>query len=90
MVNPIGMSRHWSAMGSMFVPFPSGLGLSLSTMAIGTVFIKIIDYLLLFLLSVEDTVCRSKRADVWSAHSQDEVPSACARIGRSERRVALA
>ncbi len=90
MVNAIRMSRHWSAMESTFVPLPSRLVSSLSTMAVGSVFIKIIDYILLFLLSVEDTVYRSTGADIWSAHSQGEDSCACARIGRSERRVALA
>lgn len=90
MVNAMRMSRHCSSMGSLFVLPSPRRGSSLPTMAVDHVFIKIIDYLLLFLLPVEDTVCRSSGADIWSAHSQGEDSRACARIGRSERRVALA
>ena len=70
-------------MRHMFVPFLHRIGLVWATVAIGPAFIDIIDYLLLLLIPAETVIDCGFRRDGGG-------PRARARIGRSERRVALA
>ena len=70
-------------MRHMFVPFQPRIGSFWATVAIGPAFIDIIDYLLLLLIPAETTADCGLRRDGGG-------PRARARIGRSERRVALA
>ena len=67
----------------MFVPIRPRIGLFWETTSIGSVFIEIIDYLLLLLVPAEIMAHLGLRQDCGG-------PRARARIGRSERRVALA
>ncbi|WP_155804897.1 hypothetical protein [Bifidobacterium sp. 7101] len=75
----IQVMRMWG----MFVHFHPRIGSFRTTMAIGPAFIDIIDYLLLLLIPAETTADCGLRRDGGG-------PRARARIGRSERRVALA
>lgn len=70
-------------MRHMFVPFQPRIGSFWATVAIGPAFIDIIDYLLLLLIPAETMADCGLRRDGGG-------PRARARIGRSERRVALA
>lgn len=70
-------------MRHMFVPFQPRIGSFWATVAIGPAFIDIIDYLLLLLIPTETMADCGLRRDGGD-------PRARARIGRSERRVALA
>ena len=70
-------------MRHMFVPFLHRIELFWATVAIGPAFIDIIDYLLLLLVPAETVVDFGLRQNCGD-------PRARARIGRSERRVALA
>ena len=83
MVHAMRMLQHRSAMRSMSAPLLPRIGLSLSTMAPSPVFIKSIDYLLLFLFLAETVVGCGPRQDCGDSR-------AGTRIGRSERRVVLA
>ncbi len=67
----------------MFVPSQSRIGSFWATMAIGPASIDIIDYLLLLLIPTETAAHCRFRPDGGDSR-------ASARIGRSERRVALA
>ena len=75
----IQVMRMWS----MFVHFQPRIGSFWATMAIGPVFVDIIDYLLLLLIPTETAAHCRFRPDGGDSR-------ASARIGRSERRVALA
>ena len=70
-------------MRHMFVPVQPRIGSFWATVAIGPAFIDIIDYLLLLLVPAETMADCGLRRDGGG-------PRARARIGRSERRVALA
>ena len=70
-------------MRHMFVPFLHRIGLFWATVAIGPASIDIIDYLLLLLIP-------AKAAADCGLRQNGGDPRARARIGRSERRVALA
>lgn len=70
-------------MRHMFVSFQPRIGSFWATVAIGPAFIDIIDYLLLLLIPAETMADCGLRRDGGG-------PRARARIGRSERRVALA
>ncbi len=70
-------------MRRMFVPSQPRIGSFWATMAIGPASIDIIDYLLLLLIPAKAVADCGLRRNVG-------VPRARARIGRSERRVALA
>lgn len=70
-------------MRHMFVPFQPRIGSVWATVAIGPAFIDIIDYLLLLLIPAGTMADCGLRRDGGG-------PRARARIGRSERRVALA
>ncbi|MBI0142088.1 hypothetical protein H3V02_02700 [Bifidobacterium sp. W8106] len=70
-------------MRHMFVPFQPRIGSFWATVAIGPAFIDIIDYLLLLLIPAETMADCGLRRDGGG-------PRARSRIGRSERRVALA
>ena len=67
----------------MFVPIQPRIRSFWETTSIGSVFIDIIDYLLLLLVPAETVADLGLRQDCGD-------PRASARIGRSERRVALA
>ena len=82
MAHVMRMLQHRSVTGSMSAPLLP-IGSSLSTMALGPVFINIIDYLLLFLILMETVAGYGPRQDCGD-------PRASMRIGRSERRVVLA
>ena len=70
-------------MRRMFVPSQPRIGSFWATIAIGPASIDIIDYLLLLLVPAETVADLGLRQDCGD-------PRARARIGRSERRVALA
>ena len=70
-------------MRRVFVPIQPRIGSFWETTSIGSVFIDIIDYLLLLLVPAETVADLGLRQDCGD-------PRARARIGRSERRVALA
>lgn len=69
-------------MQHMFIPFQPRIGSFWATVAIGPAFVDIIDYLLLLLIPAETMADCGLRRDGGG-------PRARARIGRSERRVAL-